>query len=527
MAEKRHKDGRPAVGRLARFNLVATVVLAVSATVVVALAGIIGYSLVLVTAERNIETRLEALTRSLRGFGDRLSDTEQRELIRLATTGYSDFPAFVQTYRPTQKEMTLPAETRKQLEVRLSMPVTAVEGARIQTWIEQGPSRYERWRLYHDAQGRKLAVRVNYLAPAAKSWMDRRVGLLSGGNGVLVSWLPRLKASTPALSRLLHDRGLPGKWDALSFTGIHRSEEHRFHITVNNTKVQGDTIVDAVPIETGNLLLVAVSDRRTLGGVLHYTRYVGAGTLAVMVIIWAAAVAWMRGTKRQAHLALQQSNFVAAVSHELRTPLTAIRGAAEMLAHDMVPEAKKAGYYQSILTESDRLRRMVEQILDFDRLQRGRLDVTVQPTDMTAVVQRVADMMQPVAAKRDVQLDVVPAEALTIQGDPDTMAQALTNLIDNAIKFSPRGAEVRIELQKREATALLAVEDSGPGVPAAERNRIFDAFYRVGDESTRKTKGSGLGLYLVQRYVEAVGGTIRVTDAQGGGARFEVELPLV
>src|SRR5690606_13604662 len=106
----------------------------------------------------------------------------------------------------------------------------------------------------------------------------------------------------------------------------------------------GEAIALAHPVAQDGLLIVALTNRTALAGVLHYNRYLFAGTLAVLLLVWGAAAAWIRGTLRQAALAQQQANFVAAVSHELRTPLTAIRGAAEMLVHDMVPEAKKDGY---------------------------------------------------------------------------------------------------------------------------------------------------------------------------------------
>jgi signal transduction histidine kinase len=525
MARKPPSHERPAVGRLARFNIVATVVIAVVLSLFVGLGGGVAYSLVLVTAERNIATCSEALTLGLRGLDRRMVEAELRAFARLAADGRTDFPAFSHVYRPSDCSAPLSDLARQQLDARLKSLRADGDAPPISDWISEQHGHTERWLGTLDRAGHPIAVRVAYDSPAAGRLIDRRLAQITADQRVTTAWFPRTAAATPALVQLLTAHGLKGNWTATSFEGTHRSKPD-LNITVNETKVQGNAIALAAPLESNNLVAIALADRTVLGGVLGYGRYVVAATLAMLVLVWGAAIAWIRGTRRQARLALQQGNFVAAVSHELRTPLTAIRGAAEMLVHDMVPDGKKAGYYQSILGETDRLSRMVEQILDFDRMQRGQLSVAAQPTDLAAVMQQVAGLMAPVAAKRDVQLDVVPSDPVLVLADPDTLAQALTNLLDNAIKFSPSGADVQVALDRQAESAVLAIVDSGPGVPKGERPRIFEAFYRIGDELTRHTKGSGLGLYLAHRYVTAVGGTIRVTDAVGGGARFEVELPL-
>jgi signal transduction histidine kinase len=495
-----------------RRTIAAIVIFGLVASAAILFGAWMGHVASTTAAERDIAMRLETMHRAMVGVGERTWESELRALKEIGRGQRKGSPLFSAYFHPGERPPGMKTEQRQTLETRLAAPwgtdFEAVGGTAGNDGVL-----YSLWLHYRNRDGVRFAAKVGNDIPAVRQALNRRTALLSDLFGVKVSGFLKSDRSLSQVRRAVRAHGAgPGP---SSF------------MTSDGTFQRGDAIAMTVSSDFTGQLILTLADRAALWEESLPAGQLAGATGAGLGLIWGAAGMWVQGARRQAELARLQSNFVAAVSHELRTPLTAIRGAAEMLTLDMVPEHKRGIYYQSILTESDRLRRMVEQILDFDRMQRGQLQVIAQPTALATIAEQVVTAMQSVAAARDVILETNIAEPLTIHGDADTTAQALTNLLDNAIKFSPRGAEVRIIIEKRAGTAVLAVEDSGPGVPAGERQRIFDAFYRAGDETTRQTKGSGLGLYLVRRYVEASGGRITVTDAVGGGARFTMEWPCV
>jgi signal transduction histidine kinase len=195
---------------------------------------------------------------------------------------------------------------------------------------------------------------------------------------------------------------------------------------------------------------------------------------------------------------------------------------------------------------------MIENVLDFARIEQGRKQYEFEPTDVTALVEETVKLMEPYAAERGVRL-VVAAEVTRLhsnaeeRGDvqPDDQSlltsaatiatidgqaihQALVNLIDNAIKHSPGGSEVHVALtiNQQLSTLYLSVEDSGPGIPVTEHEKIFERFYRLGSELRRETPGVGIGLSIVKHVVEAHGGRVHVDSKTGEGSRFTIELPI-
>ncbi|MCB9675208.1 MAG: HAMP domain-containing histidine kinase [Alphaproteobacteria bacterium] len=246
--------------------------------------------------------------------------------------------------------------------------------------------------------------------------------------------------------------------------------------------------------------------------------------LAVVGIAAALASRWLAET---ALLARQRADFVAAVSHELRSPLTSIRMYSEMLEHGMVPgEDTKLGYYRTIRQESERLSRLVEDVLAFSKLERGQ-DRAGTAGKLGEVVDEVGRLFRPITERDGFDLEVrVQADARDLAvSDRDALVQVLTNLVDNALKFS-RDREVRrvaVSAQRSDAGVELAVRDSGPGVDPSFLPRIFDAFTRGEAELTRKTKGTGIGLALVRGLVAELGGQVRAHNLADG---FEVVVSL-
>ncbi len=244
-------------------------------------------------------------------------------------------------------------------------------------------------------------------------------------------------------------------------------------------------------------------------------------------------VAVRRAFLRQLALSEMKSNFVASVSHELRAPIASVRLMAEGLERGTVREPEKQrGYYRFIVQECRRLSSLIENVLDFSRIEQGRKQYQREPADMEELVRHTVDLMTPSAREHRVTLEteIDPAFAAGLpqpEIDGKAIQQALVNLIDNAIKHSPPNAGVRVGLLDGDAAGLLRlfVEDQGAGIPAEEHERIFERFYRCGSELRRNTRGAGIGLSIVKHIVEAHDGKILVHSTPGQGSRFTIELP--
>lgn len=233
---------------------------------------------------------------------------------------------------------------------------------------------------------------------------------------------------------------------------------------------------------------------------------------------------------RQIELARQQQDFVSAVSHELKTPLTSIRMYGEMLKEGWAAEDKRQTYYNYIYDESERLSRLIANVLQLARMSRNELQVEVRTTT-------VAELMDIARSKVESQVEHAGFEVRlecdaqvagqSVDVDVDAFTQILINLVDNALKFS-RGAETRrveIAAQAASGQVMFSVRDFGPGVPPTQMKKIFKLFYRLENELTRETVGTGIGLALVHQLCRAMGGNVDVINREPG-AEFRVFFPL-
>ena len=220
-----------------------------------------------------------------------------------------------------------------------------------------------------------------------------------------------------------------------------------------------------------------------------------------------------------------KSEFVSTVSQELRRPLTSIYGFAETLLREDVlfGEHERQTFLRYIASESERLAAIVDQLLNVARLDAGDLQLAVAPTDVRSLAAEVVDSVEGTNQHRFV-VDV-PDEPLTAVADADKLRQVLANLVDNAIKYSPEGGTVTVAARRRRDRVEVSVADEGRGIAEGERDRIFRKFYR-GEGGTARGGGTGLGLFIAQGLVSAMGGRIWVTSREGEGSRFTFELPL-
>jgi signal transduction histidine kinase len=241
----------------------------------------------------------------------------------------------------------------------------------------------------------------------------------------------------------------------------------------------------------------------------------------------AGFVAAQRAFRRQLQLYEMKSNFVSSVSHELRAPIASVRLMAENLAGGKIPESRRQSeYFRFIVQECRRLSALIENVLDFSRIEQGRKDYEFEPTNLVALTQTTVKLMEPYAEEKGIKLQLAPvSENIEWNVDGRAIQQTLVNFIDNAVKHSPQGECVIVEIGASPMALRLSVSDHGPGIPEAEHEKIFERFYRRGSELRRETQGVGIGLSVVKHIVEAHGGRIVVKSQLGKGSKFTIELP--
>jgi signal transduction histidine kinase len=259
-------------------------------------------------------------------------------------------------------------------------------------------------------------------------------------------------------------------------------------------------------------------------------RVLGWATLVIAIVFVAGFTAFYRLGVSQIELARQQQDFVSAVSHELRTPLTSIRMYGEMLREGWVPEEKRQACYGFIHDESERLSRLISNVLQLARITRGDPQIDLKLANVGDLMRRVEPKLAGQVERAGFDLRVQwfdGADDAVISVDEDCFAQILINLVDNAIKFSRDAADKTIEIGCRRRTdgqVAIAVRDHGPGVPKDQMKKIFELFYRPGSELTRETVGTGIGLAIVHQLTLAMGGSVELTNADPG-ASFVISFP--
>ena len=236
-----------------------------------------------------------------------------------------------------------------------------------------------------------------------------------------------------------------------------------------------------------------------------------------------------RYEQRLKELDKMKSAFVSNVSHELRTPLTAIKASADNMLDRLIGDlnGKQVGYLTRIKSNSDRLARLINDLLDLSTIEAGKIDLRPANLPLVTLVKEAAESLKPVAEEKLINLTVMSADpGIIAWADRDKVVQVLMNLIGNALKFTPTGGKVTIAVTKNSAAWMqISVTDTGPGIPAEEVNKVFARFYQIGQAGTQKTQGTGLGLAISKALVEMHGGKIWVESEAGKGSIFSFTLP--
>jgi signal transduction histidine kinase len=351
---------------------------------------------------------------------------------------------------------------------------------------------------------------------------DEPVWISYGEIPWLVSLAPPLAASKPLLF-VVHAR------DILASLRQDSGFSETFPGGFNLIMGEGSEGESLGPNFRGLKIAFAESEDKALSKQWSFQRsfYLLALLLVLSVTLFGAYLLW-RDVRRDVRMAEMRSQFVSSVSHELKTPLTAIRMFAETLRLGRSKNLKtQKEYLDTIVSESQRLTRLLNNVLDFSKIEQGKRIYRLEPTSLSEIIQAAARAMKYPLSQQGFELNVLTEEDLPdVRVDKDALEQAILNLLNNAMKYSGESHEIDLRLERKDDQALIQVIDRGVGIDPREQTRIFEKFYRVPMPENERIVGTGLGLTLVSHIVKAHGGNIEVESAPGKGSTFSIYLPL-
>jgi two-component system phosphate regulon sensor histidine kinase PhoR len=284
---------------------------------------------------------------------------------------------------------------------------------------------------------------------------------------------------------------------------------------------------DSLPIPDFEFLHLSFQQRE-YGVFRELIRGLSAYSLGVLVLLTVAALFFIyRAISHEAHVTQLKSDFVSSVSHEFRTPLSGMDALMERLESGRVQDqAMVKRYYQAIRREIGRMTQMVNGLLDFSRFEEGSSNLVFQSTDLNEVVSEVVESFINLGYKDRLQLHYEKSlNQFPVKIDKTLASQAIHNLVDNALKYSPVNQPIHLETAKFNGLVILDVVDQGPGIPVSEQRKIFEQFYRADQDGSRRKKGVGIGLSLVKQIMKEHHGEVTLKSSPGQGSRFRLAFP--
>ena len=282
--------------------------------------------------------------------------------------------------------------------------------------------------------------------------------------------------------------------------------------------------VDVHALPHWRVVAFAPENQNAVGGSFILISSLLVGTFVIAILLGGSLLLWQ--AYRNQRDARQKTSFVSNVSHEMKTPLTTIRMYAELLGEKKISEPKKQQHYlQTIIRESQRLTRLVNNVLDFSRLEQGRKEYATETIDLSELLHNLLDSQALRIDESGMTLQRNIGETLQLKSDRDALEQIILNLLDNGLKYASSGGALFVDLQTAATSIVLRIRDRGPGIPIDQQETVFDKFHRVDASLTANQQGTGLGLSIARQLAEGIGGRLTCCPHQGGGACFELTMP--
>ena len=372
------------------------------------------------------------------------------------------------------------------------------------------------------------AANPGAVTPAAGSRL-----VLVDGNSVLVAWFSTAgRVAALAAGRRFIDARLvgPGNAALARFRARMVLDDADHHISGGDQRADGDRRVRRAAADTRlpwSVNIIDTDPGAELKAAAARSRLILVGLVMLGMFVLVGSAFIVRAVNRELEVSRLQTDFVAAVSHEFRTPLTSIRQVSELLLEGRVPEARREDYYRMQHRESERLQRLVESLLDFGRMESGAREYRFEPVNVTVLVKALVDEFSVDAAATGYTVATdYQSEGALVMADREALARAVWNLLDNAVKYSPSHKTVWLTTAIADGCVEISVRDRGVGVRVEDQRRIFDKFARGASAVASGTKGTGLGLAMVQHIATAHGGSVRMESMPGTGSTFTITLPL-
>ena len=251
---------------------------------------------------------------------------------------------------------------------------------------------------------------------------------------------------------------------------------------------------------------------------------IGEGLVFISILIWGTSV-MLKIYRKEMALARQQKNFLLSITHEFKSPLASIKLYLQTLLRHDLDKKKEISFINSAIGDTDRLNNLVENALMANLIDHKGYSFSKEDINISALLRLMIQKFQQIPGHEKIESHI--EEGLYVHADKNGLSILISNLIENGWKYSPKESALEVSIQKNDNKIILSIADQGIGVPDKEKQNIFTKFYRIGNEETRRTKGTGLGLFIVKYIVEEHDGKISVIDNKPKGSVFRVELPLL